>query len=78
MDIHVLRALSYWALPRGQAVELNHDEYSRPSFEQRADAWPKLIAAKVVSPEEVRMYERFQGEPTSEDVTMSVITGGEQ
>jgi hypothetical protein len=78
MDIHVLRALSYWALPRGQAVELNHDEYSRPSFEQRADAWPKLITAGVVTPEEVRLYERFQGEPASEDVTMSVITGGEQ
>jgi len=78
MDIHVMHALSFWALPRGQAVELNHDEYSRPSFEQRADAWPKLIAARVVTPEEVRMYERFQGEMTNEDVTMSVITGGEQ
>jgi hypothetical protein len=78
MDIHVMRALSFWALPRGQAVELNHDEYSRPSFEQRADAWPKLIAARVVTAEEVRMYERFQGEATNEGVTMSVITGGEQ
>jgi phage portal protein BeeE len=78
MDIHVMHALSFWALPRGQAVELNHDEYSRPSFEQRADAWPKLIDAGVVTPEEVRMYERFQGEMTNEDVTMSVITGGEQ
>jgi len=82
MDIHVMHALSFWALPRGQSVELNHDEYSRPSFEQRADAWPKLIEARVVTPEEVRMYERFQGEMTDEapdeDVTMSVITGGEQ
>ncbi len=78
MDIHVMHALSFWALPRGQAVELNHDEYSRPSFEQRAEAWPKLIDAGVVTPEEVRMYERFQGEMTNEDVTMSVITGGEQ
>jgi phage portal protein BeeE len=82
MDIHVMRALSFWALPRGQAVELNHDEYSRPSFEQRADAWPKLINAGVVTPQEVRVYERFQGEtPESADgtdTTMSVITGGEQ
>jgi phage portal protein BeeE len=80
MDVRVMRALSYWALPRGQAVELNHDDYIRPSFEQRADAWPKLIAAGVVSPEEVRMYERFQGEApegSTEDATMSVITGGE-
>jgi phage portal protein BeeE len=81
MDVHVMHALSFWALPRGQAVELNHDEYNRPSFEQRADAWPKLITAGVVTPEEVRMYERFQGETpesTNQDVTMSVITGGEQ
>lgn len=81
LDIHVMHAISYWALPRGQAVELNHDEYSRPSFEQRADAWPKLIDAGVVTPQEVRMYERFQGETpesTNEDTTMSVITGGEQ
>jgi phage portal protein BeeE len=80
MDIHVMHALSYWALPRGQSVELNHDEYTRPSFEQRADAWPKLITAGIVTAEEARMYERFQGETpegADEDTTMSVITGGE-
>lgn len=80
MDIHVMHALSFWALPRGQSVELNHDEYSRPAFDQRADAWSKLITAQVVTPEEVRMYERFQGEApegVTEDATMGVITGGE-
>ena len=32
-------ALSYWALPRGQAAELNRDEYSRPSFTERSQGW---------------------------------------
>jgi phage portal protein BeeE len=80
LDIHVMHALSFWALPRGQSVELNHDEYTRPSFEQRADAYPKLITAGVITAEEARMYERFQGEApegSTEDATMSVITGGE-
>ena len=41
--IHVMGALSYWALPRGQAAELNRDEYSRPSFDARAGAWEKFV-----------------------------------
>jgi HK97 family phage portal protein len=85
---HVMGALSYWALPRGQAAELNRDEYSRPSFDQRAVAWEKLITARVVTPEEVRMYERFQGEgppklpetpetPEQDGAAMTQLTGGE-
>jgi HK97 family phage portal protein len=55
----VMSALSFWALPRGQAVELNRDEYTRPSFDQRADAWVKLVQAGIVDPEEVRAAERL-------------------
>lgn len=92
MATHVMGALSYWALPRGQIAEINRDEYSRPSFDQRADAWSKLIAARVVSPEEVRLYERFQAEagrrlpePTAEQpaeqpqggTATTALTGGE-
>ena len=29
--IHVMSAISGWALPRGQAAEFNRDEYSRPT-----------------------------------------------
>lgn len=75
---HVMGALSYWALPRGQAAELNRDEYSRPSFEQRAEAWSKLIAAGVVSADEVRLYERFQSDVGSRTSALTAITGGEQ
>jgi HK97 family phage portal protein len=56
---HVMAALSGWALPRDQTVELNRDEYSRPSFTERADAWVKLIGAGVMSADEVRTAERL-------------------
>jgi phage portal protein BeeE len=85
---HVMGALSYWALPRGQAAELNRDEYSRPAFDARAAAWEKLIASGVVGADEVRLYERFQGEgprrppetsetPEQDGTAMTALTGGE-
>jgi phage portal protein BeeE len=55
----VMSALSFWALPRGQAAELNRDEYTRPSFETRADAWTKLTTAGIVKVNEVRAAERL-------------------
>lgn len=69
----VMPALSYWALPRGQAAELNRDEYSRPAFNERADAWVKMKEAGLVSVEEVRMAERFQG-----DAPTAALTGVDQ
>jgi len=56
----VMSALSNWVLPRGQAVELNRDEYSRPAFNERAVAYEKLVAAGILSVEEVRAMERFR------------------
>jgi phage portal protein BeeE len=68
----VMPALSYWALPRGQAAELNRDEYSRPAFNERADAWVKLVGANIVSAEEVRIAERITG-----DAPTAALTGAE-
>lgn len=59
---HVMSALSNWVLPRGQRVELNRDEYTRPAFNERADAWVKLVKAGIVSPDEARQAERFTGD----------------
>lgn len=69
--VSVMSALSYWALPRGQAVELNRDEYTRPSFDQRADAWVKLVAAEIVDADEVRVAERLPARTGEEDEAMS-------
>jgi|KBSSwiS6_1023812.scaffolds.fasta_scaffold00625_12 HK97 family phage portal protein len=81
LAVKVMSALSYWALPLGQQVEINRDEYSRPPFDQRAEAWSKLIASGVITPEDVAVYENFQGAaPGLPTVTepMDAITGGEQ
>ena len=58
----VMSALSYWALPRTQCVELNRDEYTRPDFAARANAYAVLIDKGVLDPQEVRVWERFNGD----------------
>lgn len=73
---HVMGALSGWALARGQSAELNRDEYTRPAFNERAEAWVKLKDAGVVSVEEIRTAERFTGEAPT--VSMAALTGGGQ
>jgi HK97 family phage portal protein len=78
----VMSALSFWGLPRGQSVELNRDEYTRPAFNDRATAWAKLVEFGIVTPPEVRAAERFtatgESTPTSvADVEPAVeLTGG--
>lgn len=68
---HVMAALSWWALPSTQCVELNRDEYTRPSFAERVPAWVALKQAEIVSSEEVRTAERFEG-----PAPVVAITGG--
>lgn len=68
----VMPALSQWLLPHGQAVELNRDEYSRPDVFTRAQAYEKFILNKVMTPEEARRMERFDGEAAA-----GALTGGE-
>jgi HK97 family phage portal protein len=66
----VMSALSSWVLPRGQAVELNRDEYSRPALTERANAYEKLIDVGVMSVDEARAMERFSrtsGSPAADE-----------
>ena len=84
--VHVMSALSNWALPRGQAVELNRDEYSRPALKERVEAYEKLgpTGMGVLSKEEIRVMERFRDAgvgPTPEEsdddlVAAEALTGG--
>jgi HK97 family phage portal protein len=67
--VHVMSALSGWALPRGQSAELNRDEYSRPTFKERAEAYEKLVTIGVLSSEEIRTMERFIGTESAEALT---------
>jgi hypothetical protein len=81
----VLTALSGGALPRGQAVELNRDEYSRPALLERATAYEKLVAVGALSSAEIRVMERLTdadapGEEVPDDgedlVAAEALTGG--
>jgi phage portal protein BeeE len=77
MAAHVMAALSGWALPSTQRAELNRDEYSRPDFASRVDAWVKLKAGGIVTAEEVRAAERLLGDaPDSPSLAISALTGG--
>lgn len=58
----LLEALSYWALPRGTWVELNYDEYSRPGFQDRANAYSQLASIGAIGVDEVRRLERLHGQ----------------
>lgn len=75
---HVMAAMSNWALPRGQAVELNRDEYTRPAFNERATAWVQLVGAGLASVEQFQAAERLAG---AADLSLEepaiALTGGE-
>ncbi len=74
---HVMGAISGWALPSTQAAELNRDEYSRPDFGARAEAYAKLVPLGVLTVDEVRAAERLQGEPQNDPTAgVTAITGG--
>jgi HK97 family phage portal protein len=81
----VMAALSGWALPRGQSVELNRDEYSRPALLERATAYEKLVAVGALSSAEIRVMERLTdadapGDQVPDDgedlVAAEALTGG--
>jgi hypothetical protein len=68
-----IQALSFWALPRGQAIELNRDEYTRPTFLDRTQGYKNLSEIPgALTGEEVRKMERF-----TSDVAPTVLTGGD-
>jgi HK97 family phage portal protein len=64
----VMAALSGWALPRGQSVELNRDEYSRPALLERATAYEKLVTVGALSSAEIRVMERLTDADAPEEV----------
>jgi phage portal protein BeeE len=72
---HVMEALSNWALPRGQAAELNRDEYTRPSFESRAQAWVALKTAGLITVEQFQEAERFNTDAAAPAITGAELNG---
>lgn len=64
----VMQAMSGWSLPRGQAVELNREEYTRPGLFERAQSYEKLFnivdpatGQRAITVDQIRAMERFEG-----------------
>jgi HK97 family phage portal protein len=68
----VMEAISQWALPRGQQVELNRDEYTRPDFGERVAAYKVLFdivdeeGERAITVDEIRAAERLEGRERDE------------
>jgi HK97 family phage portal protein len=67
----IMEAISNWALPAGQSIELNRDEYVRPAFAERVAGYSTLFnivdedtGERGISIEEIRAAERLSGKLT--------------
>lgn len=58
----VMAALDSWALPGPQTLELNRDDYTRPSLLERAQAYEILNKIGALEVPEIRSMERLDGE----------------
>lgn len=72
----VMEALSNWALPASERIELNRDEFVRPGFAERVNAWVQLHSISDetgigISAEEIRAAERLNG-----DQATAILNGG--
>ncbi len=67
----VMGALSGWALPGPQSLEMNRDDYTRPSLVDRSNSYKTLIECGVMTPDEARAMERLSDQPAA-----SRLTGG--
>jgi HK97 family phage portal protein len=73
----VMSALSYWAVPRGQAVELNRDEYTRPGLLERAQAYNLLVQAGAITVDEIRAMERLTAPMQTGPMPAVALSGGD-
>lgn len=68
----VMAALDSWALAGPQTLELNRDDYTRPSLKERYEAYAIAIKAGFLTAEEVREIERLYGDQAA----MRISGGG--
>jgi HK97 family phage portal protein len=80
----ITEAISNWALPRGQTIELNRDAYVRPPLSERINAWnvafnmhDPVTGKRLLELEEIRAIERFTTaqEAASAPSQSSVVPG---
>jgi HK97 family phage portal protein len=71
----IMEAISGWALPSTQRIELNRDEYVRPSFAERVVGYQTLFnildpttGERAITVDEIRAAERLNGDDTNSGV----------
>lgn len=69
LAMSAMSALSNWALPRGQAVELNREEYRRPSLLERFQAYKIGVEIGALDRNDVRSFERLHGDSAADQLT---------
>lgn len=72
----VMEGVGAWALPRGQDLELNSDDYTRLPLDKRAASYKILIEMGVLSAAEVREMERYTGAAWTQALTGAQVTDG--
>ncbi len=77
------QAITRWALPHGQVLHFNPDEYVRPGIDDRADTYTKLHAladetGQVLTAAEIRDIEDLRAKeetPMSGETEAAVMMG---
>lgn len=79
---HIAAAISGWALPRGQRIEFNADEFTRPDFGERATAYSTLFnifdpqtGERAITVPEIRAAERLSPYDPGAGEAMQALTG---
>ena len=69
----VMSALSYWALPRGTVVELNRDDYVRPTPLEVAQVHQIYAGLGVLTAEQIAEAQRFNVAAPTETLTSGML-----
>lgn len=69
----VMAALSYWALPRGTVVELNRDDFIRPTALEVAQVHQIYAGLGVLTSEQIAEAERFSVAAPSEALSSGML-----
>lgn len=72
----VMAALSNWALPRGQCIELDSEEYTRPGMLERSQAYVNWNTVGAIDGGDVRALEDLEGAPPSPQIPEVTQQGG--
>lgn len=72
MTRKIASAITQWALPHGQQMRFNPDQYVRPAIDQRVEAYKALVKMGVLTADEIRTMEDLAGDPDDDPETTGI------